>query len=105
MPSIIAVWDFAGHAARGAPRHRPRVWSNSPTVVHSAKICIALVVAFPIWLALIALFWVLPVGFASGSCLVGVVLFMCGKELNRKWMASVGGILAFAALFAWALKQ
>jgi hypothetical protein len=69
------------------------------------RICLAAALAIPVWLALAALLLILPPGFALGAALFGIVLLMCGKELERKWMVAVGGVLAFAGVLAWALSQ
>jgi hypothetical protein len=69
------------------------------------RIALGTSIAVPMWLALTGLFLLVPSGLAIGGVLLGVVLFKCGAELRRKWIAAAGGILMFAAVFAWAIKH
>jgi hypothetical protein len=69
------------------------------------RIALAISIAVPVWLALTGLFLMMPPILAIGGMLLGVVLFKCGAELKRKWIAAAGGVLMFAAVFAWAINR
>jgi hypothetical protein len=69
------------------------------------RICLATLIAVPVWGAVTAVLLLLPpiVGFIAGLC--GIALLLIGKELERPRILGIGGILAFAGVCAWALQQ
>jgi hypothetical protein len=46
-----------------------------------------------------------PQWVAFGGVLIGIALFMTGKELDVGWCVIVGGVLMFGSVLAWAVRQ
>ncbi len=62
-------------------------------------------IAIPACAVVAAVMLCVPQWVAFGAALIGITLFLTGKELNVGWCAIVGGVLMFGSVFAWALRQ
>ena len=69
------------------------------------RVLAAACLAVPAAASIAGVLFFLPEWLAFGSVLAGVVLFQVGTDLEYRWCTVFGGVLAFGALFAWAVRQ
>lgn len=61
--------------------------------------------AVPSTAILAAAMFLVPPNVAVGIGLSGMVLFCVGKEIDRPILLAVGGVVMFAGVLSWALRQ
>jgi hypothetical protein len=66
---------------------------------------LATLVAVPSTGILAAAMFLVPPSVAIGIGLSGLVLFYLGKELDRPILLAIGGIVMFAGVLSWAIRQ
>lgn len=69
------------------------------------RILTATFLAVPMTAGVSGVLLILPQWLAFASVLAGLVLFKVGTHLEHNWCTVMGGVLAFGALFAWAVRQ
>ena len=88
------------------PLHRPA--SSGRATMRSFSIVRVLqmtAIVIPACAAVAAVMLCVPQWVAFGAALIGIVLFMTGKELHVGWCVIIGGVLMFGSVFAWAVRQ
>ena len=69
------------------------------------RVMLATLIAVPSTCCLAAALLLVPPVAAIGIGFAGLVLFYVGKELNRPILLAIGGIVMFAGVFSWAVRQ
>ena len=69
------------------------------------RVMLAALVAVPSTGILAAVMFLVPPAVAIGIGLSGLVLFYVGKELDRPILLAIGGVVMFAGVLSWAVRQ
>ena len=69
------------------------------------RVTLAALVAVPTTGILAAGMLLVPPSVAIGIGLSGIVLFYLGKELDRPILLAIGGVVMFAGVLSWAVRQ
>lgn len=68
------------------------------------RITYGVLVAVPLVAVLAAALFAFPPGIAAGVGIAGAGALTAAKYVPNKWLASVGGLLAFSGVLAYALR-
>lgn len=69
------------------------------------RIIYATLIAVPSTAVAAAALLLVPPNIALGATIFGIALFATGKSTNRPIPMAVGGVVMFAGVFAWAVRQ
>jgi len=86
--------------------HTRRTSSSWTSFVQSLRrVVLATLVAVPLTGILTVAMFLVPPAVAAGIGISGMVLLYVGTEFNRPILLAIGGIVMFAGIFSWAVRQ